>query len=72
MQNTMERVAVQLHLGHRSEGGPTVSKVWRFSSTEQYTRKRVQEELVSLFPDVRRRDLKFQLWYYDDLAGELS
>ena len=43
MQNTMERVAVQLHLGHRSEGGPTVSKVWRFSSTEQYTRKRVQE-----------------------------
>ena len=30
----MERVAVQLHLGHRRKGGPTVSKVW---STVQST-----------------------------------
>ena len=42
MQNTMERVAVQLHLGHRSEGGPTVSKVWRVCL--------MTEQLISAVP----------------------
>ena len=68
----MERVAVQLHLSNLREGGPVVTKVWRLSPTTEYTRERMQEELVSLFPDVKRRCLKFQLWYQDDLAREVS
>lgn len=69
----MERVAVKLHLGER-ETGPLVTKVWRFHADKvcDATRASVQEELVQLFPDVSRRGLKFNLWYLDELAGEVS
>ena len=68
----MERVVVQLHAGDSPEA--VVKKVWRFdtSNIEQYDRGGVEAELVQLFPDVARKGLKFELWYVDDLAGEVS
>ena len=68
----MERVVVQLHVGDSPEA--VVKKVWRFDTSiiEQYDRGGVEAELVQLFPDVARKGLKFDLWYVDDLAGEVS
>ena len=64
-----ERVAVILHLGESA----TVRKVWRFDSSQRstYTRKRIEEELLSLFPDVERKGLRFEVFYEDDLVGEV-
>ena len=64
----MVRVVIHLHLS-----GAVVKKVWRFDqcSIQQYTRASVESELVQLFPDVSRKGLKFDLWYEDDLAGEV-
>ena len=67
----MERIAVVLHLKDK-EIGPTIKKVWRFSSMEEYTRAQVQSEIVELFPDIQRRGLQLELWYTDDLAGDVS
>ena len=69
----MERVAVVLHLRDK-EIGPTVKKVWRFrkNGIEEYTRAQVQSEIVDLFPDIQRRGLHLELWYTDDLAGDVS
>ena len=77
-------VQAQLHDGTSSN--PTahdspeavVKKVWRFatiydtSNIEQYDREAVEAELVQLFPDVARKGLEFDLWYVDNLAGEVS
>ena len=67
--NPLERVIVLLHL--KSENIP---KVWRFDPLciNQYTRKDVEYELIGLFPDISRRGLKLNLWYEDDLAGDVS
>lgn len=68
----MERVVVLLHVSSDS-GGAGVKKVWRFDTSriENYTRASVEAELVQLFPDVARKELKFNLWYEDDLAGKV-
>lgn len=60
-----ERVVVHLHLGQS-----IVKKVWRFDPrrVQDYTRAKVEQELIDLFPDVSRKNL---LWYEDDLAGEV-
>ena len=69
----MERVAVVLHLKDR-ETGAAVRKVWRFQrqGVETYTRAGVQAELVQMFQDIQRRGLQLDLWYTDDLVGEVS
>ena len=38
---------------------------------QDYTRAKVEQELIALFPDVSRKNLKLSLWYEDDLAGEV-
>ena len=65
----MERVVILVHV----DSGPTVKKVWRFdtSKIQLYDRASAEAELVQLFPDVARKGLKFDLWYTDDLAGEV-
>ena len=70
---TMERVAVNFHVKDRSLYSPVVTKVWRFNpqTIGLYTRASVQADLLKLFPDVARRELKFEMWYYDDIAGEV-
>ena len=67
--SAMERVAVIFHLGESS----TVRKVWRFDSSKRstYTRKQIEEELLSLFPDVEHKGLRFEVFYEDDLVGEV-
>ena len=62
-----------VHLHVNPEPGSVVKKVWRFDTTsiKHYSRVAVQAELVQLFPDVSRRGLKFDMWYEDDLAGEV-
>lgn len=40
--------------------------------TDDYTRSVVEDELVQLFPDISRRGLKLNLWYEDDIAGDVS
>ena len=64
-----ERVIVHMHLGQS-----VVKKVWRFDPRrlQDYTRSKVEQELIDLFPDVSRQNLKLSLWYEDDLAGEVS
>ena len=37
-----------------------------------YSRKKVESELIQLFPDIARKGLKLKIWYLDDLAGEVS
>ena len=65
----MKRVAVILHLGEST----TVRKVWRFDSSKRstYTRKQIEEEFLSLFPDVERKGLRFEVFYEDELVGEI-
>jgi len=65
----VERVVVCLHVGEN-----TVTKVWRFDTNRiaEYTRQIVEDDLVSLFPDIARKKLKLKMWYVDDLAGEVS
>jgi len=65
----MERAVVELHLKSDS-----VRKVWRFQPEliNDYTRSIVEDELVQLFPDISRRGLKLNLWYEDDIAGDVS
>ena len=69
--SAMERVADILHLGESSTY--TVRKVWRLYSSKRstYTRKQIEEELLSLFPDVERKGLGFEVFYEDDLVGEV-
>lgn len=64
-----ERVVVHLDLGQS-----VVKKVWRFDPRrlQDYTRSKVEQELIDLFPDVSCQNLKLSLWYEDDLAGEVS
>ena len=64
-----ERVVIHLHLGQS-----VVKKVWRFDPRrlQDYTRSKVEQELIDLFPDVSRKNLKLSLWYEDDLAGEVG
>lgn len=66
----MERVVVCLHVGSCN----IIKKVWRFDVNRitQYSRKKVESELVQLFPDIARKGLKLKIWYVDDLAGEVS
>ena len=66
----MERVVVCLHVG----SSDSIKKVWRFDVNRitEYTRKKVESELVQLFPDIARKGLKLNIWYLDDLAGEVS
>ena len=66
----MERVVVRLHVGSCD----TIKKVWRFDVDRitQYSRKKVESELIQLFPDIARKGLKLKIWYVDDLAGEVS
>ena len=47
--------------------------VLRFDSSKRstYTRKQIEEELLSLFPDVERKGLRFEVFYEDDLVGEV-
>lgn len=65
----MERVVVCLHVGSCD-----TKKVWRFDVNRitQYSRKKVESELIQLFPDIARKGLKLKIWYLDDLAGEIS
>ena len=62
------RVAVYLHIG---DG--IVKKVWRFLNDDihNYTRATVQNEIVQLFPDIDRKNLKLQMWYTDELVGKV-
>ena len=39
---------------------------------EMYTRASVQADVVERFPDIQQRGLQLELWYTDDLAGEVS
>ena len=66
----MERVVVCLHIGSCNP----IKKVWRFDVDRitQYSRKKVESELIQLFPDIARKGLKLKIWYLDDLAGEVS
>ena len=65
----MERAIVELHLKSDS-----VRKVWQFhpEMTDDYIRSVVEDELVQLFPDISRRVFKLNLWYEDDIAGDVS
>ena len=69
LHDGMSIVVVQLHVGDSPEA--VVKKVWRFdaSNIEQYDREAVEAELVQ---HVARKGLKFDLWYVDNLAGEVS
>jgi len=40
--------------------------------TRLYTRAIVKDQLVQLFPDISSRSLKLNLWYEDDIAGDVS
>lgn len=42
------------------------------SIIEQYNRASVEVELVKLLPNVTCKGLRFDLWYVDNLAGEVS
>ena len=70
LTSDMERFIVCLHVGSCE----TVKKVWQFDVNRitEYTRKKVESELVQLFPDIARKGLKLKMWYLDDLAGEVG
>ena len=49
-------------------------KVWRFDVNRitQYSRKKVESELIQLFLDIARKGLKLKIWYLDYLAEEVA
>lgn len=68
---TSLKVAVALHTSNCQE--PAIKKVWRFDSTKirEYSREGVEKELASLFPDASSRRLRLELWYLDELVGQV-
>lgn len=61
------KVAIKLH-----EGETVSTKIWRFSTTRDYTRDEVEREVASLFPHIIKKGLRLDLFYYDDLAGKIQ
>ena len=52
---------------------PSFYKVWQFNhqTIGSYTRENIQE-FLKLSPEVVRRQLNFEVWYYDDIAREVN
>ena len=66
----MDRVVVALHV-EDCECGSIVKKVWRYNR-QGISSVGLEGELVQLFPDIARKGMKLETWYYDDIAGEVS
>ena len=51
-----------------------VQKVWRFddSALDAYSRGRVEEEVLALFPALQSKGLQLELSYEDSLVGRIS
>uniref|UniRef100_A0A1X7TS05 Uncharacterized protein n=1 Tax=Amphimedon queenslandica TaxID=400682 RepID=A0A1X7TS05_AMPQE len=64
-----EKVAVLLHVDDRC-----IKKAWRFddSRISFYTRDMVEADLIQLYPDIARKGHKLDLWYFDELIGEVK
>lgn len=48
-------------------------KLWRFDSCKvaDYTRKEVECSMISLFLTLKRKGLRLEMCYYDELAGKI-
>ena len=62
------KVVVKFHIGSN-----VVRKVWRFmrSDVDDYTRADVERAMLELYPDVRAKGLRLEIWYHDSLAGKV-
>ena len=69
----MDCVVVASHV-EDCECGSIVMKVWQYNrqGISGVTREGLEGELVQLFPDIARKGMKLETWYYDDIAGEVS
>ena len=67
MENLL-KIAIELHEGEKS-----TKKIWRFSVdlVQSYTKTQLEEEIECLFPHIKEKGLKLQLYHYDDLAGKV-
>ena len=65
----VERIAIALRVGDAD-----IKKAWRYHSDHisKYTRKEVENKIIELFPDFDRKGLKLEMWYQDELIGDVS
>lgn len=69
----VRKVAVVLHEG--SEEEETLNrKVWRYSTEEiqQYSLAQVEEELLLLFPSLKEKGLRLNIYYHDSFVGKVK
>ena len=70
MATTSDCVEVAIHL---QEGDTKTIKALRFDGDQLpgYTRERVEQEILELFPHIEKKGLRLRMHYYDDLAGKV-
>ncbi len=56
------------------ESDKTTTKIWRFNANlaKVYTVKRVEDEIVQLFPHLIAKNLGVKLYHVDELAGRVE
>ena len=69
----VQKVAVVLHQGSEEEEALN-RKVWRYSTEEiqQYSLAQVEEELLLLFPSLREKGLRLNIYYRDSFVGRVK
>ena len=62
------KIVVELH-----EGEKATKKIWRFGVdlVQSYTKTQLEEDIECLFPHIKEKGLKLQLYHYDELAGKV-
>ena len=65
----MEKLKVILHVGDTA-----VVKLWRFDASKiaEYTRNDVEAMIVDLYPDVKKKGLRLDMYYEDELVGKVT
>ena len=65
----MEKLKVILHVGDTA-----VVKLWRFDSSKivEYTRNEVEAMIIDLYPDVKKKGLRLEMYYEDELVGKIT
>ena len=66
MDQQQKKVVIELH-----EREKISTKIWHFLNGRQYTKDEVEAEVSSLFPQIVKKGFHLNLFYYDDLAGEV-
>ena len=69
----VRKVAVVLHQGSEEEETLT-RKVWRYCTEEiqQYSLAQVEEELLLLFPSLKEKGLRLNIYYRDSFVGRVK